>query len=183
MGPPHLSTLRGTGPNPTKGRLRGTARQAPLQGQSHSKCGERPSPTLLVGFGQRSHARSPTLAGTQYPIPLMFVGLPQSSRHGALSAGTAARADGVARQTWGETKHPSTPLTGSKAGLQTDHSTKIVLSRPSLNGQATRITHSRECSLSCQASRGRQIDHLRLGPEGSISGANQARPKQSLADF
>lgn len=73
--PPHLSTLRGTGPNPTKGRLRGMARQTPLQGQSYSWCGERPGPTLLVGLGQRSHIRSPALAGTQYPIPLMFVGL------------------------------------------------------------------------------------------------------------
>ncbi len=35
-GPPHLSTLRGTGPNPTKGRLGGIARRAPLQGRSHS---------------------------------------------------------------------------------------------------------------------------------------------------
>lgn len=64
------------------------------------------------GLGQRSHVRSPTLAGTQYPIPLMFVGLPQSSRHGALSAGTAARADGAARQIWGRNETPLNPTYG-----------------------------------------------------------------------
>lgn len=34
----------------------------------------------------------------------------------------------------GETKHPSTPLTGSKAGLQTGHSTTLVLSPSGTNG-------------------------------------------------
>lgn len=83
----------------------------------------------------------------------------------------------------GETKHPSTPLTGSKAGLQTGRSTKVVLSRSGTNGKAYTLAHPRERLLSCSAPRGLQVDHLRLGPEGSIPSAHQGRPEQSLANL
>lgn len=57
--PPHLSTLRGTGPNPTKGRLRGVARQAPLQDRS----------PLLVWRTPRSHPISGMRAPVPHPLP------------------------------------------------------------------------------------------------------------------
>lgn len=82
----------------------------------------------------------------------------------------------------GETKHPSTPLTDAQAGLQTDHSTTVVLSPSGTNGKAYPLAHPRERLLSCSAPRGLQVDHLRLGPEESIPSAHQGRPEQSLVD-
>lgn len=77
---PHLSTLRGTGSNPTQGKPADFAWHAVTRSPPRYSWGKARSPSLLVGLDGESQDLHPTLPGTGHPVPLILVGSNRASQ-------------------------------------------------------------------------------------------------------